>query len=124
MSTTAEQLILRGLNLVVRASFSPNDPAGQAKHFAGLTQDIGPWFKDYADEIAKPAVDWSVDFKQAANREPQLGYATTRQLLDELRARTERHILHTHAHDLIGKLETEIIVNADGGLDYRTVDDQ
>ena len=34
MSTTAEQLMLRGLNLVVRASFSPNDPAGQAKHFA------------------------------------------------------------------------------------------
>ena len=65
MATSAEQLILRGLNLVIRASFSPNDPAGQAKHFAALTQDIGPWFEDYAEEIAKPAVDWSVDFQKA-----------------------------------------------------------
>lgn len=62
MASSAEQLILRGLNLVIRASFSPNDPVGQAKHFSALTSDVGPWLKDYADEIAKPAVDWAVDF--------------------------------------------------------------
>jgi hypothetical protein len=62
MATTADQLILRGLNLVIRASFSPNDPAGQAKHFMNLQQDIGPWLKDYAEEIAKPAVDFTLDF--------------------------------------------------------------
>jgi hypothetical protein len=67
MATSAEQLILRGLNLVIRASFSPNEPAAQAKHFMGLQNDIGPWFKDYAEEIAKPATDWEVDFHRAAN---------------------------------------------------------
>lgn len=60
MATSAEQLILRGLNLVIRASFSPNDVGGQTKHFAALTQDIGPWFRDYAEEIAKPAVDFTI----------------------------------------------------------------
>lgn len=60
MATTAEQLILRGLNLVIRASFSPNDPAAQAKHFKGIQDDIGPWFKDYADEIEKPAIDFTL----------------------------------------------------------------
>ena len=62
MATSAEQLILRGLNLVMRANFSPNDPAAQAKHFMSLQQDIGPWFSDYANEIAKPAVDFTLDF--------------------------------------------------------------
>lgn len=60
MATSAEQLILRGLNLVIRASFSPNDPAAQAKHFLSIQQDIGPWFTDYADEIAKPAIDFTI----------------------------------------------------------------
>ena len=60
MATSAEQLILRGLNLVIRASFSPNDPVAQAKHFAAVTGEIGPWLKDYADEIAKPAVDFTI----------------------------------------------------------------
>ena len=60
MATSAEQLILRGLNLVIRASFSPNYPDAQAKHFAALTQEIGPWLKDYADEIEKPAVDFTI----------------------------------------------------------------
>lgn len=60
MATSAEQLILRGLNLVIRASFSPNDPAAQAKHFLAIQQDIGPWLKDYADEIAKPALDFTL----------------------------------------------------------------
>lgn len=60
MATSAEQLILRGLNLIIRASFSPNDPAASAKHFAGITQDIGPWLKDYATEIEKPAVDFTL----------------------------------------------------------------
>lgn len=57
MATSAEHLILRGLNLMIRASFSPNSPEAQAKHFAGLTNDIGPWFTDYAAEIARPAID-------------------------------------------------------------------
>jgi len=60
MATSAEQLILRGLNLIIRASFSPNDPVAQAKHFAGITADIGPWLNDYAAEIEKPAVDFTL----------------------------------------------------------------
>lgn len=60
MATEAEQLILRGLNLVIRASFSPNEPERQAKHFLLLQADIGPWLKDYATEIAKPASDASL----------------------------------------------------------------
>lgn len=60
MASSAEQLILRGLNLMIRTTFAPNDPTAQAKHFAGLQADIGPWFKDYADEIAKPAVDFTI----------------------------------------------------------------
>lgn len=59
MATAAEQLILRGLSLVIRASFSPNEPERQAKHFLLLQADIGPWLKDYAEEIAKPAVEHS-----------------------------------------------------------------
>lgn len=57
MATQAEQLILRGLNLVIRASFSPNEPVAQGQHFARLTQDIAPWLTDYAAEITKPASD-------------------------------------------------------------------
>ena len=57
MATSAEHLILRGLNLVIRSSFSPNEPVAQAQHFKSLTQDIAPWLKDYADEIAKPATE-------------------------------------------------------------------
>jgi hypothetical protein len=57
MATSAEQLILRGLHLIMRASFSPNDPAAQAKHFMSIQNDLGPWFADYATEIEKPAVD-------------------------------------------------------------------
>jgi hypothetical protein len=60
MATSAEQLILRGLNLMIRASFSPNENAAQARHFMSLQNDIGPWLKDYADEIAKPAVDFTI----------------------------------------------------------------
>ena len=59
MATTAEQLILRGLHLMIRSSFSPNSPEAQAKHFLGLQNDIGPWFKDYADEMEKPAIDFT-----------------------------------------------------------------
>jgi hypothetical protein len=55
MATEAEQLILRGLSLIIRTSFSPNDPTAQAKHFMSLQNDIGPWLTDYAVEIAKPA---------------------------------------------------------------------
>lgn len=58
MATSAEHLILRGLSLVIRASFSPNEAAAQAKHFIALQGDIGPWLKDFADEIEKPAVDY------------------------------------------------------------------
>jgi len=70
MASSAEQLILRGLNLVIRASFSPNDGVAQAKHFLLLQNDVGPWLKDYADEIAKPAVDWNVDFVKAGGEDP------------------------------------------------------
>lgn len=58
MATQAEQLILRGLNLVIRSSFSPNDPEKSARHFISIQQDIGPWLADYAEEIAKPAEDF------------------------------------------------------------------
>jgi hypothetical protein len=51
MATSAEQLILRGLHIMMRTTFSPNDPTAQAKHFAGLQADIGPWFKDYSAEM-------------------------------------------------------------------------
>jgi hypothetical protein len=47
---------------MIRASFSPNSPEAQAKHFMGIQADIGPWLKDYADEIAKPAVDFTLSF--------------------------------------------------------------
>jgi hypothetical protein len=50
------------LHLVIRACFSPNDPVDQAKHFAAMTQDIGPWLTDYAAEIEKPAIDFTLDF--------------------------------------------------------------
>ena len=60
MATSAEQLILRGLNLVIRTAFSPNSPEAQARHFMSLQQDIGPWLRDYADEIAKPAIDFTI----------------------------------------------------------------
>jgi hypothetical protein len=57
MATQAEQLILRGLQLVIRASFSPNEPTAQAKHFMALQNDIGPWLSDYVTEMEKPASD-------------------------------------------------------------------
>jgi hypothetical protein len=40
-------LILRGQHILMRASFSPNDPQNQAKHFVGLQTDITGWFNDY-----------------------------------------------------------------------------
>lgn len=60
MASSAEQLILRGLNLVLRTTFAPNVPELQAKHFMALQADIGPWFRDYADEIVKPAIDFTI----------------------------------------------------------------
>lgn len=60
MATSAEQLILRGLHLLIRTSFSPQDSVLQAKHFMGLQQDIGPWFSDYATEMEKPAIDFTL----------------------------------------------------------------
>jgi hypothetical protein len=60
MASSAEQLILRGLNLVLRTTFAPNNPEAQARHVIALQADIGPWFSDYADEIAKPAVDFTI----------------------------------------------------------------
>lgn len=57
MATKAEQLILRGLHLMLRMNFAPNDQVAATKHFAALTQEIGPWMTDYADEIAQPASD-------------------------------------------------------------------
>ena len=60
MATSAEHLILRGLNLVIRASFSPSQPEAQQRHFIAVQNDIGPWLTDYAEEIAKPAVDFTI----------------------------------------------------------------
>jgi hypothetical protein len=57
MATKAEQLILRGLHMLVRLNFAPNDEARAAKQYAALAQDIGPWMTDYVEEIAKPASD-------------------------------------------------------------------
>lgn len=57
MATQAEQLILRGLSLLVRTTFSPNDEVAHTKHFMRLQQDIAPWLTDYAAEITKPASD-------------------------------------------------------------------
>jgi hypothetical protein len=47
--TKAEELILRGLHLMIRTTFSPNEPTAQAKHFTALQADIGPWLSSYAD---------------------------------------------------------------------------
>lgn len=55
--TTSEQLILRGLHLLIRATYSPNDQAAAAKHFVGIQNDVGPWLTDYAAEIEKPVID-------------------------------------------------------------------
>jgi hypothetical protein len=41
----------------MRTTFVPNDQERAARHMVGLQQDVGPWFRDYVDEIAKPAVD-------------------------------------------------------------------
>ncbi len=60
MATSAEHLILRGLHLILSSTFAPNDPVKQAAHYTRLTQDIGPWMTDYAEEIAKPAVDYTL----------------------------------------------------------------
>lgn len=53
MATESEQLILRGLHILMRANFSPNEPVAQARHFAGLQKDIGPWMNDYVGEMSK-----------------------------------------------------------------------
>lgn len=58
--TSAEQLILRGLHLTLRATFAPNDPEKSAQHFMRLQNDIGPWFADYSVEMAKPVVDFTL----------------------------------------------------------------
>ena len=61
MATSAEQLLLRGLHILMRTTFVPNDQEAAAKHMVGLQRDVGPWFKDYATEIAKPAVDFTIE---------------------------------------------------------------
>lgn len=60
MATSAEQLILRGLHLIMRTTFAPNDQAAQNQHLIRLQNDIGPWFTDYAAEMEKPAVDFTL----------------------------------------------------------------
>lgn len=66
MATETERLILRGLHLSLRATFSPNDPQKQAAHFVKLQQDIGPWLTDYAAEMSKEVEYEVVDFKREA----------------------------------------------------------
>jgi hypothetical protein len=60
MATQAEQLILRGLHLLMRVTFSPNDAERAAKHMVSIQQDIGPWFSDYVEEMKKPTFDEGV----------------------------------------------------------------
>lgn len=50
--TPAESLILRGLHLLIRTTFSPNSPEAQARHFVHLQADIGPWLADYVTVMA------------------------------------------------------------------------
>lgn len=64
MPTQAELLILRGLHLLIRATFSPNEPAAQAKHFMTMQADIGPWLKDYVTVVE------GVEEPGAERREP------------------------------------------------------
>jgi len=45
-------LILRGQHILMRASFSPNSPEAQAKHFVLLQNDITGWFNDYPAIVA------------------------------------------------------------------------
>jgi hypothetical protein len=72
--TPAEQLILRGLHLIIRSSFSPNEPVAAAKHFKGIQDDIGPWFTDYADAIAEPELRaMAVSHKLNAVNDPDPG---------------------------------------------------
>lgn len=42
-----QDLILRGLHIVIRMNAAPSEPTAQAKHFARLQSDIGPWLGDY-----------------------------------------------------------------------------
>lgn len=55
MPTPAESLILRGLHIMMRATFSPNEPVAQAKHFVKLQADIGPWLNDYVTVMSDEA---------------------------------------------------------------------
>lgn len=68
MATQAEQLILRGLHLLMRTTFTPNDETRAAKQLIGIQQDVGPWFSDYVVEIAKPASDEVDDARDPAFR--------------------------------------------------------
>ena len=52
--TTGEELILRGLHLLIRISFMPNDERRRLAHLEGLQKDIGPWLADYATAIGAP----------------------------------------------------------------------
>lgn len=68
MATQAEQLILRGLSLLVRTTFSPNDEIAQTKHLIRLQADIGPWLTDYAAEIAKPTDEETARDQERSSR--------------------------------------------------------
>lgn len=66
MATPAEQLILRGLHLMIRASFSPNEPVAQTKHMLQLQADIGPWFTDYVVVMEKAEAERVADLRDGA----------------------------------------------------------
>jgi hypothetical protein len=112
MPNPAESLILRGLHLVMRASFSPNDPVAQAKHFMGMQTDLGPWFSDYVKVMSE------ADAPSPA----RLGRSTTRELLDELRVRIEVNakpgVDYLPLLVRVDDLSTVISRCVDGGLDY------
>lgn len=47
-------LTLRGLHLLIRATFAPNDEARRMKHLLGLQNDIAPWLQDYVHVMDDP----------------------------------------------------------------------
>lgn len=50
-----QDLILRGLHLLIRVSFSPNEERARLNHLVALQKDIAPWLSDYADVFSAEA---------------------------------------------------------------------
>lgn len=50
--TPTEELILNGIHILMRATFSPNETTAQAKHFQSLQKDISAWMGGYSATMA------------------------------------------------------------------------